>query len=88
MNAHVPAKSPKEHAEFALDLIRICSRRLKHIDQEVTTIGTALAQGRMPPDIALTMVDQIAPGCIDAIFMSLFEGIAPEQLRDGLGGEA
>jgi hypothetical protein len=32
MNAHVPVKSPKENVEFALQLIRIVSRRLKHID--------------------------------------------------------
>jgi hypothetical protein len=77
-------KSPKENAEFALDLMRIVIRRLKEIDQEVTALGTALAQGRMPPDIALKLVEQIAPGCIDKIYLSLYEGVSPEQLRDDL----
>jgi hypothetical protein len=50
--------------------------------EEVTTLGTALAQGRMPPGIALTLVNQIAPGCIDAVYFSLYEGVSPEQLTD------
>lgn len=81
------APDPKEDAEFALDLIRTCSRRLKQIDQEVTTIGTALSQGRMPPRIAVTLVERVAPGCIDAVYLSLFEGVSPEQLRSDLGSK-
>ncbi len=81
--------NPKQNAEFALELIRIVSRRLKLIDQEVTAMGTALAQGRMPPGIALTLVEQIAPGCIDAVHRSLYENVSPDQLRDiaGLAGQ-
>jgi hypothetical protein len=64
MNARAHVPSPQQDREFALELIRICSRRLKEIDQEITTIGTALAQGRMPPRVALMLVDQVAPSCI------------------------
>jgi hypothetical protein len=80
--------SPQENTEFALDLIRLCSRNLKLIDQQVTAIGTALGQRRMPPHIALKLVEQIAPGCIDVIYLSLFEGASPEQLHDGFCKEA
>jgi hypothetical protein len=79
-----PPRTAKEDADFALDMIRTCSRRLKEIDQQVTTLGTALAQGRMPPRIALQLVDQIAPGCIEAIHFSLYHGVSPEQLHGDL----
>jgi hypothetical protein len=72
-------------AEYALTLIRIVSRRLKLIDEEVTALGTALAQGRLPPNIALNLVEQIAPGCIAAVHLSLFEGAAPAQLHSDQG---
>jgi hypothetical protein len=78
------AIGPKENAEFGLDLIRLLSRRLKEIDQQVVTIGTALAQGRLLPSSALKLADRIAPGCIDVIYLSMFEGVSPEQLRDDL----
>jgi hypothetical protein len=72
-----------ENTEFALDVIRLVSRRLKEIDQEVVTIGTALAQGRMPPRIALNLIEQIAPGCIGATYLSLFEDVLPEPSEGG-----
>jgi hypothetical protein len=81
------AKSPKENEEFALDLIRLLSRRLKHIDQEVTTLGTALAQGRLPARVALKLAEQIAPGCIDAVYLAMFEGVSPDQLSEGGGAQ-
>lgn len=81
-------KSPKENVEFAADIIRIVSRRLKHIDQEVMSLGTALTQGRMPARIALKLVEQIAPGCIDEVYLSMFEGVAPEHWREELAGQA
>jgi len=74
--------SEKQNSEFALNLIRIVSRRLKLIDEEVTAIGTALAQGRLSSREALTQVEAYAPGCVDAIHLSLYEGGAPEQLHD------
>jgi hypothetical protein len=80
MNARVP--TPKENEELALNIIRLVSRNLKAIDQEVTTIGSALSQRRMPPGIALQLVNQIAPGCVNAVYLSLFEGVSPEQLSN------
>ena len=80
------AIGPKENAEFGLDLIRLLSRRLKETDQQVVTIGTALAQGRLPARVALKLVEQIAPGCIEAIYLAMFEGVSPEQLRDDFAG--
>jgi hypothetical protein len=76
-------KSPKENDEFGLDLIRLLSRRLKETDQHVTMIGTALAQGRLPARIALKLVEQIAPGCLEKIYLAMFEGVSPDQLSEG-----
>jgi hypothetical protein len=73
--------SEKQNGEFALHLIRIVSRRLKLIDEEVTAIGTALAQGRLSSREALTQVEAYAPGCVDAVHLSLYEGAAPEHLH-------
>ena len=82
MNAPpLKVKGPKHDTEFALNLIRIVSRYLKLIDEQVTAYGTALAQSRMPPKIALNLVEQIAPGCIDSVYLSLFEGVSPDLLR-------
>ena len=36
--------------------------------------------GLKTPRIALTLVEQIAPGCIDVVYSSLFEGVSPDQL--------
>ena len=80
MNVRARIPTPQQDTDFALELIRIASRRLREIDQHVTTIGTALAQGRMPPRVALQLVDQAAPGCIDSIYLALFENVSPEQL--------
>jgi hypothetical protein len=80
-------KSPKENTEFALDLFRLVSRRLKEIDQDVTTLGTALAQARLAPSIALKLLEQIAPGCIPATYLALYEGVSPEQLRNDLASK-
>jgi hypothetical protein len=72
--------SAEQNSEFALGLIRIVSRRLKLIDEEVSAAGVALSQGRMSSREALAIVETIAPGCIDAVFLSLHEGVSPEQL--------
>jgi hypothetical protein len=80
MNAHARIPTPQQDADFALELIRICSRRLKEIDSHVMAIGVALSQGRLQPRIALQLVERTAPGCVPAVYLSLFEGIAPEQL--------
>ena len=72
----------KQNREFALVLIRTTSRRLKLIDEEITAIGTALSQERLSAREALALVEEIAPGCVDAVFLSMFEGASPEQLQD------
>ena len=46
----------------------------------VTTIGTALDQGSLSARIAIQLVEQTAPGCIDAMYLALLEGIALEQV--------
>jgi hypothetical protein len=71
----------KQNGEFALVLIRTVSRRLKLIDEEVTAIGTALNQGRLSAREALRLVEEIAPGCIDVVLMSIYEGATPKQLH-------
>lgn len=76
----MPPPSPDQNKEFALALIRTVSRRLKLIDEEVLAAGVALAQGRCSSREALNLVEEIAPGCIGAVFLSLHEGVSPEQL--------
>jgi hypothetical protein len=34
------------------------------------------------PRVALNLVDQIASGCIDAVYLALYEGISPDQISD------
>jgi hypothetical protein len=72
----------KQNREFALVLIRVVSRRLKLIDEEITATGTALSQERLSSREALRLVEEIAPGCVDAVFLSLYDGVSPEQLQD------
>jgi hypothetical protein len=52
----------------------VVSRRLKHIDEEVIATGVALSQGLINAKRAREMVDDIAPGCIDAVAISILEG--------------
>lgn len=60
--------------EYTLSLIRVVSRRLKHIDEEVVSIGVALGQGLITPARARQMTEDVAPGCIDAVALSILEG--------------
>jgi hypothetical protein len=71
----------KQNREFALVLIRTVSRRLKLIDEEITAIGTALSQERISAREALALVEVAAPGCVDSVLLSIFEGASPEQLQ-------
>ena len=59
--------------EYALALIRVVSQRLKHIDSEVTATGVALAGGLIDPKLALDMVEEVAPGCLDAVARSILD---------------
>jgi hypothetical protein len=60
--------------EYTLSLIRVVSRRLKYIDEEVVSIGVALSNGLIEAGKAREMVDDVAPGCIDAVALSILEG--------------
>jgi hypothetical protein len=66
--------SGKPSTEYTLSLIRVVSRRLKHIDEEVIATGVALSQGLINAKRAREMVDDIAPDCIDAVALSILEG--------------
>jgi hypothetical protein len=78
MNHHIkpPANARAPSKDYTLALIRVVSRRLKHIDEEVISIGVALNQGLITPTKAREMTEEIAPGCIDAVGLSILEGIA------------
>ncbi len=60
--------------EYTLALLRVVSQRLKHIDQEVISVGVALSQGLITPTRARAMTEEVAPGCIDAVALSILEG--------------
>lgn len=64
----------KPSTEYTLSLIRVVSRRLKHIDEEVCATGVALSQGLIDAKKARAMVEEVAPGCIDAVALSILEG--------------
>ncbi len=60
--------------EYTLSLLRVVSRRLKHIDEEVISIGVALSEGLITATRAREMTEDVAPGCIDAVALSILEG--------------
>ena len=62
--------------EYTLSLIRVVSRRLKHIDEEVIATGVALSQGLIGAKQARDMVEIVAPGCMDLVALSILEGAA------------
>jgi hypothetical protein len=76
MNQHVktPATNRVPSKDYTLALVRVVSRRLKHIDEEVVSIGVALSNGLITAAKARELVDEIAPGCIDAVALSILEG--------------
>jgi hypothetical protein len=78
MNQHTkpPVVNRAPSKEYTISLIRVVSRRLKHIDEEVVSIGVALSNGLIAPAKARELVDEIAPGCIDAVALSILEGAA------------
>lgn len=72
--------TPDQNKDLVLSLIKIVSQRLRLIDEQVRTAGIALGQARYSPREALNLVEEIAPGCIDAVYLSLYEGVSPKQL--------
>jgi hypothetical protein len=61
--------------EYTLALIRVVSCRLKHIDEEVVATGVALSRGLIDAKKARQMVEEIAPGCIDVVALSILEDV-------------
>ena|SRR5829696_1988644 len=63
MNQHAapPATVRAPPKDYALALIRVVSRRLKHIDEQVVSIGVALSNGLITAAKARELVDDIAP---------------------------
>jgi hypothetical protein len=59
--------------EYTLSLIRVVSRRLMHIDEEVCSTGVALNNGLIDAKKARQMVEEIAPGCIDAVALAILD---------------
>ena len=78
MNQHIkpPTINRAPSKDYTLALIRVVSRRLKHIDEEVISIGVALSNGLVTAAKARELVDDVAPGCIDAVALSILEGTA------------
>jgi hypothetical protein len=64
------------HKEYAVAVLRVVSLRLKHIDSEITAISIALAGDMIDVKEAFRVVDEIAPGCIDAVARSILDGAA------------
>ena len=86
MNAIAHIKTPHADKDYAVQIMRTVSTRLSLIREEVNELGLSVAQGRMPPAIALTLLEQIAPGCATSVALSMFEGVSPDQLRDFTSG--
>jgi hypothetical protein len=59
--------------EYTLALMRVVSRRLKHIDEEVIATGVALSNDLIDAKTAREMVELVAPGCIDAVALSILQ---------------
>jgi hypothetical protein len=59
--------------EYTIALLRVVSRRLKHIDEEVIATGVALSNGLIDARKAREMVEEVAPGCIDAVALSILD---------------
>jgi hypothetical protein len=76
MNQHIkpPAINRAPSKDYTLALIRVASRRLKHIDEEVIATGVALSSGLITAARAREIVEEIAPGCIDAVSLSILDG--------------
>ena len=74
MNAHVKPPSLMSDSEYLLAALRCTSRRLKLIDEEVILIGLALQKGLITPPEAVARTEEIAPGCLDVVALSMGDG--------------
>ena len=66
------SKTPS--TEYTLALIRCISRRTQHIVEEFNAVGVALNGGLIDAKKAREMIEEIAPGCIDAVALSVLDG--------------
>jgi len=75
MNAPVRNLVPDADSrrDFVLAALRCTSLRVKLIDNELATIGTALKGGFISPDTALEWAEWVAPGCVDVVAQSILE---------------
>jgi hypothetical protein len=71
MNAHVSPPTLKTDVEYLLAALRCTSRRLKLIDEEVILIGLALQKGLITPEQAIARTEEVAPGCLDIVAVSM-----------------
>ena len=62
-----PPRDKTTDKAFVLAVLRQVSRNLKSIDGIVETAGVGLSQGLISPFAAINMVNQVAPGCYEAV---------------------
>jgi len=72
-----PVINQDDH-ELVLQLFRMVSRRVKEIDAEIMFIGTVLDQKRILPREAIEWLEEVAPGCIGTVYLSLFKQLGEE----------
>lgn len=63
-------------ADYLLSILRVVSARIKLINEEVNSIGTALTRGLISPARAIAMTEEAAPGCLDVVAISILNGTA------------
>jgi hypothetical protein len=79
MNAPVKPQSLRgasvttDEKDYALSLVRVISSRLETIKLEVNAVGVALSRGMITPGEAFVRIEEIAPGCLDAVALTAFE---------------
>src|SRR4051794_19443417 len=64
-----------KNADYLLSILRVVSARIKLINEEVNSIGTALSRGLITPTRAIAMTEEAAPGCLDVVSISILNGV-------------
>jgi hypothetical protein len=67
-------KTEGESEEYVLSILRHVSRLLTVIKGEVEHIGVSLSQRRVTWKQAISLVEQTAPGCYPAVWLSILDG--------------
>lgn len=76
MNVHVNRAIEPDtgsRRDLVLAALRCTSLRVKLIDNELTAIGTALKGGWITPETAVEWSEEVAPGCVDVLALSILE---------------